>query len=743
MSALVLVTTELSPFSSGGIGRVIHNMLATMSAPDRQRTIVLMLDAKIDAAAFDALFPGARLVLVDTNDESGRHGDFVHQPPRFAYTSTDWHWKSAVVLRALNKIAAHEQIDYVEFPDWGGLGFATVQEKRISGFLENARLAVRLHSTHGVLLQNEACALTPHDLNLADIERKTLRDCDLIVGQLAAVAEATRVLLGFTEAEWTPRLTLHAPPVLLDTRPPATQALMPGLSTPIMFGSKLQQFKRPDLFVRGVNIFCSKRPDYTGRIIFSAHSFDQDFRDIILRLIPPALAPRYSLDAPRESVAREPLVAGSVFVAPSDFESFCLSAYEAALLGAIVVVNAANPAFGEGTPWRNGENCIKFDGSVLGLAQALERVFALSGPLAMVEPPNDPWPWTAAPTVKNSAASALDANTPLVSVIVPHYNLASYLPATLSNLLEQTYSNYEIIVVDDGSTQAESRELIARLGEIHRNHLKILPAPGNLGLAGARNFGVAAARGDYILPIDADDLLDRRFIAIAVAALERNPEFDILVTQAAYFGQETEIPLPGEERDFGDYALFIGEALISGVKANRFSTATAFFRASVLREERYCEKLRCYEDWNLYLRLALAGKRFLVTNDVYFHYRNRPNSMVKEAHDPAMHGKFLHDMLRNAVDVRKLPPLAYLAFPSPPSPPPPPPPETIFVDAWPFALSRPEFKLLFVNAARRQMRIYQWKRLLFYPIAGLRRRYRARMRKWQGVLQEIRALNDV
>lgn len=736
MGALVFVTFELSPFSTGGIGRVVHNILKAMSDDDRRRSIVLLLDHQIDSSAFAAVFPDVRLVHVDSNDESQRFEDAGHHPPRWAYQNDIWYWRSAVVFRALRALARETNIDYVEFPDFGGLGIVTIQEKRISDFLTQACLAVRLHSTHAALMQNEAFVIGPADLAIADIERKTLRDCDLVVGQLAAVAEATRVILGFTEAEWTPRLTLHAPPVLLDTRPPATQVLTPGLSTPIMFGSKLQQFKRPDLFVRGVNIFCNKRPDYTGRIIFSAHSFDPHYRDIILRMIPPALAPRYSLDAPRESVAREPLIAGSVFVAPSDFESFCLSAYEAALLGAVVVVNAADPAFGEGTPWRDGENCIKFDGTALSLGQALGRVFALSAPLAMVEPPNDPWPWTAAPTVKNSAAGASDEATPLVSVIVPHYNIADYLPATLSNLLEQTYSNYEIIVVDDGSTQAESRELIARLGEIHRDHLKILPAPGNLGLAGARNFGVAAARGDYILPVDADDLLDRRFIAVAVAALERNPEFDILVTQAAYFGQETEIPLPGEERDFGDYALFIGEALISGVKANRFSTATALFRASVLREERYCEKLRCYEDWNLYLRLALAGKRFLVTNDVYFHYRNRPNSMVKEAHDPAQHAKFLHDMLRNAVDVSKLHPLAYLAFPSPQG-------ETIFVEGRPFALSRPEFKLLFANAARRQMRIYQWKRLLFYPIAGLRRRYRARTRKWRSVLQEILALNDV
>lgn len=734
MGALVFVAPELSPFTPGGIGRVLHNMLKTMTDADRQRSVLLLVDSRIDETAFQAMFPGARLVCVDTDDDTDRHAGFIHQPPRCAYTNTDWHWKSAVVFRALSRIAASERIDYVEFPDWGGLGFASVQEKKLTGFLANARLAVRLHSTHAMLLHNEPHALAPHDLNLADLERKTLRDCDAIVGQLATVAEATRLTLGFAPEEWTPRLVLHAPPVLLDTLPRAPASLSPTLSTPIMFGSKVQPFKRPDLFVRGVNIFCHQREDFRGRVIFSAHSFDQHYRDIILRLIAPKLAPRYSVDAPCDAAVREPLIASSVFVAPSDFESFCLSAYEASLLGAVVVVNAANPAFGDDTPWRDGENCLKFDGSAIGLAEALKRAFALGAPLALVEPPSDPWPWTATLATNDDLTRSLDDNPPLVSVIVPHFNLADRLPTTLANLLEQTYSNIEILVVDDGSTQQESLDLVARLGELKQNAIRLLRAPGNLGPASARNFAVAAARGEYILPVDADDLLDRRFIEVAAAALERNPEFDIVVPQTGIFREEIEIPLPREERDFPDYAVFVGEALINGVKANRFSTVTAFFRAHTLRETGYCDKLRAHEAWNLYLRLALAGKRFLVTNDVYFHKRNRPG--YKDSEDGTVFAGHVHDVLRNAIDIHRMAPLAYLALATTA----PARAEIIHLDTRPSQLSEDEFKRLLIHAARRKVRLYRLKQALFYPIAKLRRRYRERVRKWRGVLKELQSM---
>jgi len=657
MGALVFVTTELSPFTAGGIGRVLHNVLKSMAPQDRRRACVLALDCTVRDAEFAAVFPGVRLVTVDSNEDVGRHEVSGHQPPRRAFTSTDFQWKSSVVFRALRTLSRDVEIDYVEFPDWGALGFATVQEKKISGFLSEATVAVRLHSTHAVLLRHEAYIVKDTDGAVVDIERKTLRDCDLLIGQLAPVAESMREVFGFDRSEWEPRLVIHAPPVLLDTCSPKTETIAATDSMPIVFGSKIQRVKRPDLFVRGVSAFCREAPNYAGDVLASAHSFDGAYSEIVMGLVAPDLVARFHFDPP--NAAREPLIATCTFVVPSDFESFCLAAYEASLLGARLVLNGANPAFGEGTPWIDGVNCYKFDGTSLGMQRALNRNFEGQSTLRPVVLPSDPWPWAQR---KPPATLPKSDDRPLVSVIIPHFNLAAHLPSTLISVLEQTYENVEIVLVDDYSTDAVSRALIEDLHARARTRLKVVTPSGNLGLAAARNLAINHAVGEYIVPLDADDLLDRRFIEVSVRALQGNPDFDVFVTQAAFFRDGQSIVLPGERADFEDYAVFVGEALVSGLRQNRFSTATACFRSKVLREYGYFESLRSYEDWNLYLRLAQDGRRFLVANDVYFYYRNLPGSMIKEAMDQDRRALLVHDNLRTAINLKRLTPLAYVSF---------------------------------------------------------------------------------
>jgi glycosyltransferase involved in cell wall biosynthesis len=661
LGALVFVTTELSPFTAGGVGRVVHNTLKSMLPEDQRRAYVLALDCNINKAGFEAVFPGVRLISISSDDETGRYDARGHQPPRRAFSDTDFHWKSSRVFCALRTLSCAVEIDYVEFPDWGALGFATIQEKRISGFLGSATLAVRLHTAHAMLLHHEAQTTTVKDSDRAivDLERKTLRDCDLLIAQLATVGEHTRQVFGFDRSEWDTRLVVHAPPVLLDTCSTKAETLAATPDMPIMFGSKIQAFKRPDLFIRGVSGYCRGNPQYTGDVLVSAHSFDHVYREFVVGLIAPDLVGRFNFDVPMISAARERLIATSTFVVPSDFESFCLAAYEASLLGARVILNGTNPAFGDDTPWRDGVNCYKFDGTSLGLQKALERSFNDGDDLRPAAIPSDPWPWKAQnPPAKFSATNG----NPLVSVIIPHFNLGQHLPSTLVSVLEQTYENIEIVLVDDCSTDERSRSLIDDLRSRDRVGLKVIALLGNVGLAASRNCAIAHAAGEYILPLDADDLLHRRFLEVAVLALQRNPDFDVFVTPAAFFHDGKSVILPGENADFPDYAVFVGEALVSGVRENRFSTATALFRANVLREYGYVESLRCYEDWNLYLRLAQDRRRFLVANDVYFYYRNRPASMFKEAQRPGRHLLFMHDNLRTAVSIARLTSLAYLAF---------------------------------------------------------------------------------
>jgi hypothetical protein len=279
--------------TAGGIGRVLHNMLATLSEEDRGRTIVLLVDIHVEPRAFGALFPDVQLLPVDTTQDPPRHAGGRRVPPHWAFSDTRWHWRSACVMLALEKLAQKTSIQYVEFPDWGGLAFCTLQERRFSGLLSQACLAVRLHSTHTVILNAEARTINSEDLNICDLERKCLRDCDRIVAQLPRIADAVRDLMALPAEEWNHRVVVHAPPVLLDHHAPATHSNAASPKQSLMFTSKIQRFKRPDLFVRGVSAYMRSNPAYGGRACLNALRNDDAYADKIDALIPLDLRARF------------------------------------------------------------------------------------------------------------------------------------------------------------------------------------------------------------------------------------------------------------------------------------------------------------------------------------------------------------------------------------------------------------------------------------------------------------------
>lgn len=121
----------------------------------------------------------------------------------------------------------------------------------------------------------------------------------------------------------------------------------------------------------------------------------------------------------------------------------------------------------------------------------------------------------------------------LVSVIVPCYNQALYLSDALNSLLSQTYTEWEAIIVDDGSpdnTEEIARPFCQSDSRIHYYRKE------NGGVASARNFGIGKAKGTYILPLDADDMIAPTYIEKAVKAFEKNPSYKMVYCKASFFG---------------------------------------------------------------------------------------------------------------------------------------------------------------------------------------------------------------
>ncbi len=124
-----------------------------------------------------------------------------------------------------------------------------------------------------------------------------------------------------------------------------------------------------------------------------------------------------------------------------------------------------------------------------------------------------------------------------VSVIVPCFNSGHFLDETINSALSSTFADFEIIIVNDGSTDEFTNKLLA---DYRKPKTKVIHTE-NCGLVGARNNALKYASGEYILPLDADDLIDSEYMKEAVEYLDLNPNTGIVYCIAERFGDENGI----------------------------------------------------------------------------------------------------------------------------------------------------------------------------------------------------------
>lgn len=204
----------------------------------------------------------------------------------------------------------------------------------------------------------------------------------------------------------------------------------------------------------------------------------------------------------------------------------------------------------------------------------------------------------------------------LASIIIPNYNHAAFLRDAIQSVLNQKFRDFEIIVVDDGSTDA-SREVIAQFGD----QVKAI-FQANKGLSAARNSGISAARGAYIGLLDADDLLEPDYLHTLVPMLEA--DLEAAGVYCGYrFVDELNRPLPQIEN-----------RLISKCQLHEALTFGNFLvpESVLIRRECYKspylfdETLRACEDWDMWLRLS-EQYRFIGTTNILTRHRVLPKSM--------------------------------------------------------------------------------------------------------------------
>src|SRR5262249_12376559 len=127
----------------------------------------------------------------------------------------------------------------------------------------------------------------------------------------------------------------------------------------------------------------------------------------------------------------------------------------------------------------------------------------------------------------------------------PCYNLGEYLPEAVESVRQQTYPPAEIIIVDDGSTDEQTRQVLSHYEQLDQQRITVYHTP-NGGAPAARNYGVSRARSNYILCLDPDDVLLPDYLTETAARLDALPTAGIVATHVEFFGDRTGIWRPGE-----------------------------------------------------------------------------------------------------------------------------------------------------------------------------------------------------
>lgn len=227
-----------------------------------------------------------------------------------------------------------------------------------------------------------------------------------------------------------------------------------------------------------------------------------------------------------------------------------------------------------------------------------------------------------------------------VSVIIPFYNAGRFLPQTLDSLRAQTYTDWDLVIVDDGSTDPHSLQL---LDALKSQGLNIIRKP-NGGPASARNVGLNAVSGEWVLALDSDDLIHPTYLERTLAVVEKDPDLAVVCTPIILHTEDLSTPIGvwvplGLDRDLLPYV-------------NVGATAQCLLnREKVLSVGGYNEDLavKGVEDWDLWCRLAGAGYRGSVIPEFLLTYRVRqdgvfqtqvvPNEGALKARIMKMHAK--------------------------------------------------------------------------------------------------------
>ena len=232
-----------------------------------------------------------------------------------------------------------------------------------------------------------------------------------------------------------------------------------------------------------------------------------------------------------------------------------------------------------------------------------------------------------------------------VTVIMPAFRVTAYIAEALESVFRQTYTDYEVIVINDGCPDTVNLE---RVLEPYLGRIRYIKQERNTGPAGARNTGLHAANSPYVALLDADDLWEPQYLETHMGMLLADPTLDVVYCNARIFGQTNDagrnsmdlLPSEGE----------VNFASLITLKCN-VNISSTVRREALLKIGGFDTSQRRCEDFDLWLRLAKAGGKFAYHRQVLMHYRKRDESQSSNIEAAWLGILELYDKVKRTMDL--------------------------------------------------------------------------------------------
>ena len=214
-------------------------------------------------------------------------------------------------------------------------------------------------------------------------------------------------------------------------------------------------------------------------------------------------------------------------------------------------------------------------------------------------------------------------NDPLISIIIPCFNAEKTLEKCLESVVQQSYANLEIIIIDDGSTDETS--LIYNKFQSNDERILVLKQQ-NSGVSKARNTGVKAATGDYICFVDSDDWAELNYCSELYSLLV-GENADISIVEASYEDENGNVlcskPISEEKIFDGNRALVL---LLEDQEIQSHPWGK-LFKADLLKNVHFPENLKCFEDYSTLFKIFNKAVKVVKSNEKLYHYIQREDSL--------------------------------------------------------------------------------------------------------------------